>query len=104
MTSITLLFIVENTCTCTILGDIRADEQPCLASIHTLFVRLHNRIADGLKNANPGWSDETIFQEAKKIVSAILQHITYNEFLPALIGSGIMKTYNIDVKLNVCIV
>jgi hypothetical protein len=68
-------------------GDVRANEQAALTALHTLFVREHNRLATELQSNNPGWSDERIYQEAKLLVEGELQWITYNEFLPILLGS-----------------
>ena len=68
------------------LGDSRCTEQPQLTVMHTLWAREHNRIANSLSALNPTWNDETIFQEARRIVVAEVQHITYNEFIPNLIS------------------
>lgn len=67
-------------------GDARANENVALTAIHTLFVREHNRLAGVIADQNPQYSDEEIFQLARKIVGAQLQIITYNEFLPAILG------------------
>lgn len=69
-------------------GDIRANEQVGLTAMHTLFVREHNRLADQIAIDNPGFTGEQIYQHAKAIVTAQLQAITYNEFLPKLLGPG----------------
>ena len=69
-------------------GDVRSNEQTGLTAMHTLFVREHNRLAGEIAAAEPGWNDETIYQRARKIVGAQIQSITYNEFLPALMGSS----------------
>jgi len=74
-------------------GDIRSNEQVGLTSMHTLFLREHNRLADAISTANPGLSDEQIFQAARKIVGAQEQVITYNEFLPAMLGDSAMPAY-----------
>ncbi len=65
-----------------VAGDVRANEQPGLLSLHTVFVREHNRIADQLLGS--GLTDEEIYQYARKRVGALMQSITYNEFLPQL--------------------
>ena len=66
-----------------VTGDIRGAEHPGLTSIHTMFVREHNRICDRLY-AEGFRNDEDIYQKARKEVSGIIQAITYQEFLPAL--------------------
>lgn len=66
-----------------VAGDVRAPEQPGLTSLHTLFVREHNRICDQLKQRGVR-DDEQIYQMARKQVGALVQAITFNEFLPAL--------------------
>ncbi|KAI4787846.1 hypothetical protein KUCAC02_036215 [Chaenocephalus aceratus] len=53
---------------CFIAGDTRADENIALTSIHTLFMREHNRLARELKRINPQWDSETLYQEARKIM------------------------------------
>lgn len=70
-----------------VAGDERANEQSSLTALHTLFVREHNRVCDELIsnfNFNPVTDDELIYQRARKRVAALIQHITYTEFLPAL--------------------
>lgn len=67
-------------------GDARANENPELLALHTLFVREHNRIAAEAAIANPRLSDEQLYQHARRLVIAELQKITYDEFLPALLG------------------
>jgi hypothetical protein len=74
-------------------GDVRANENIELTSMHTLFVREHNRLAGQIAAANPTLTDDEIYQRARAIVIAELQVITYKEWLPALLGPGALSSY-----------
>ena len=74
-------------------GDVRVNEQIDLTAMHTLFVREHNRLAEKIAAKYPGMSDEEIYQTVRKIVGAEMQVITYNEFLPVVLGSGAVPPY-----------
>jgi len=76
-----------------VCGDIRANEEILLTSMHTIFIREHNRIAEELKSKYPDLSDEELYQGARKRVGALIQAITYNEYLPALLGEGALEPY-----------
>lgn len=92
-----------------VAGDVRANEQIGLTSTHTLFLREHNRLATDLASrldaneavlvaqrdaaistAGNGIDDEAdfLYQSARKIVGAQIQKITYDEFLPVLLGGA----------------
>lgn len=75
-------------------GDERAREQVGLTSMHTLFSREHNRLAKELANTNPGWDDETVYQETRRRVGAMIQSTTFYEFLPTLLGSAAPAAYD----------
>jgi len=83
------------------IGEVRVNEQLVLATMHTLWAREHNRIAHELGQINPHWDDETVFQETRRIVIAEIQHITYNEFLPTLLGKGVMEKFGLLLQKEV---
>ncbi len=76
-----------------IAGDARASEQIALAAMHTLWVREHNYWADRIRALAPNMSGEQIYQRARAIVAAEMQVITYNEFLPAILGPDPLPPY-----------
>jgi len=67
-------------------GDTRGNQNPQLTILQIIFLREHNRIADYLSKLNPHWSDETTFQETRRIVIAEHQFISYYEWLPIILG------------------
>jgi len=72
-------------------GDHRANEQLGLLTMHTLWVREHNRLATELLAVNPHWDSDTVYHETRKIVGAMVQHITYTQWLPKVLGATGMK-------------
>ena len=81
-------------------GDERVNDNAGLAALHTVLVREHNRIASLLETVNPHWDEETLYQESRKILGAEIQHITYNEFLPAILGEVLTETFQLKSKGN----
>ena len=69
-----------------VAGDVRVNEQVGLTVIHTLLVREHNWLVDQLVAEGVVGEDE-LYQQAKAILEGEIQHITYEEFLPMLLGT-----------------
>ena len=74
-------------------GDVRANENSVLASMHTLFVREHNRLAAELAVAHPSWTDDQLYERARQINIAQYQSVVYNEYLPSLLGNNAVSEY-----------
>ncbi len=75
-------------------GDFRANEQVGLTAMHTLFVREHNYWADAIAKSNADLTGDQIYEVARAIVGAEMQVITYNEFLPLLLGPKALPRYS----------
>ncbi|KAI8045290.1 uncharacterized protein LOC128252823 [Drosophila gunungcola] len=78
-------------------GDGRSGEQPGLLAMHHVWVGEHNRIALELSELNPHWSDEKVYQETRRIVGAMFQHITFREFLPVILGREVAKLFDLEL-------
>jgi len=74
-------------------GDVRANENIELTSLHTVFVREHNRWADRIAKLNPNLNDQELYIRARAVVIAEIQSITYNEWLPAVVAGNAMPRY-----------
>ncbi|XP_031784875.1 peroxidase-like [Nasonia vitripennis] len=83
---------------CFFSGDSRVNEHPGVALMHVLFLREHNRVAENLQHINPHWDDERLYQEARRINIAEMQHVTYGEFLPVVLGEAALDDY--DLRLS----
>ncbi|MDJ0846218.1 peroxidase family protein [Crocosphaera sp.] len=89
-------------------GDVRANEQVGLLASHTLFMREHNRLADQIKTRLEGGDTglveklqesglsegDFIFESARKVVGAQMQVITYNQWLPLVLGENALDNYS----------
>lgn len=74
-------------------GEVRANENIELSSLQTLFVREHNRWATILKSKSPSLTDEELYVRSRSIVIGELQSITFNEWLPSILGPKAMGPY-----------
>ena len=61
--------------------------------MHTIWLRQHNVIVTEIAKLNPCWDDERLYQEGRKIVGAMIQIITYKEFLPLIFGEDGYNTF-----------
>ena len=86
---------------CSLVGDVRGDENIALHSMHTLWVREHNRIAGELKDMNPNTNGEFVYQTSRKIVGAMWARIVYEEYLPALVSLPKYRGYNKNVNPSI---
>lgn len=80
---------------CMMAGDERAGQQPSVSTVHILIVRLHNDLVHKLRYINPHWGPERLFEEARRIVIAYNQHISMNEWIPALLESSYLDAYKL---------
>ncbi|TKB72677.1 MAG: LEPR-XLL domain-containing protein, partial [Nitrospira sp.] len=76
-----------------VAGDVRASENVALEAMHTILLREHNRLAEEIAAANPTFTDEQLYQQARRWLVGELQHIVYSEYLPVLLGADALSAY-----------
>ncbi|HEX4607771.1 MAG TPA: peroxidase family protein, partial [Urbifossiella sp.] len=76
-----------------VTGDVRGNENVELTALQTLFLRNHNAIAAELQKLHPTWTDEQLYQEARKLNIAEYQQIVYTQYLPDLLGPTALPRY-----------
>ncbi|XP_039256318.2 salivary peroxidase/catechol oxidase-like [Styela clava] len=82
---------------CFVAGDVRANENPGIISLHTIMVRYHNHLARSLKSINKAWSGDEVFHTTRRIVSAVYQSITYREYIPPMLGPLWTKRFGLKL-------
>ncbi|PHQ70308.1 MAG: peroxidase [Sneathiella sp.] len=75
-------------------GDIQAAENSGLYSLQSLLAREHNWWVGELAARNPNLSADEIFDAARARVEAEIQAITFNEYLPLLLGEDAIPAYS----------
>jgi hypothetical protein len=82
-------------------GDVRGNENPALQSLHILFVREHNRKARELRLLNRNsWGDEELYQSARRWVISLIQKISIDEYLPAILGEPLPAYQGYDETVD----
>ncbi|XP_022695720.1 peroxidase-like isoform X1 [Varroa jacobsoni] len=76
-------------------GDIRASLTPMLGALQTIYLREHNRIASHFVQRN--WTKWQVYNVSRKIVGAMIQVITFKEYLPLMLGQETMSRYNLTI-------
>lgn len=71
-----------------------------LGLLHRVLLREHNRIADELAEINGHWDDTKLFLEVRRIVVAQLQHITFNEYVPAILREAALMDPELRPRAN----
>ncbi|XP_078488222.1 dual oxidase 2 isoform X1 [Ciona intestinalis] len=69
-------------------GNPRGNENPFLMTIEIIWFRWHNHLAEKIAVQNPDWSDQQIFDKARKWTIATYQNIAFYEWLPEIIGTS----------------
>ncbi len=81
-------------------GDVRANENTGLTTLHNVFSMEHNHWAQKIAAVHTDWDDEQIFQAARSIVEYEIQKITYDQWLPHLVGNAVGDYQGYDASVD----
>ncbi|KAM4675956.1 dual oxidase 1-like [Discoglossus pictus] len=70
-------------------GNALANENPFLQAESIVWFRFHNSMAKQFSVSHPDWSDEDVFQHARKWVIAVYQNIAFYEWLPIFLSRNV---------------
>jgi hypothetical protein len=76
-----------------VTGDTRGNENVELTALQSLFLDNHNLLASVLQQQHPNWTDQQLFNEARKLNIAEYQEIVYNGWIPAVLGTTALPAY-----------
>uniref|UniRef100_A0A8D3BL71 NAD(P)H oxidase (H2O2-forming) n=1 Tax=Scophthalmus maximus TaxID=52904 RepID=A0A8D3BL71_SCOMX len=75
------------------LGNAWANENMFTAAEGIIWFRYHNYLASKLHEEHPEWSDEELFQNARRTVVATFQNTALYEWLPGYLGDKRLPPY-----------
>ncbi|XP_069837963.1 dual oxidase 2-like isoform X3 [Dendropsophus ebraccatus] len=67
-------------------GNAMGNENPLTQAVSLVWFRYHNYMAAKLAQNHSDWTDEVLFQNARKWVTAIYQKIAFYEWLPTFLS------------------
>ncbi|KAJ8407723.1 hypothetical protein AAFF_G00267670 [Aldrovandia affinis] len=74
-------------------GNARGNENVFTVAEGIIWFRYHNHLASKLLGQHPSWSDEELFQNARKRVVATFQNIVLYQWLPGYLGNKTVPSY-----------
>jgi hypothetical protein len=91
---------------CLLAGDKRVNQHPGLVALHTLWLRLHNRISSSCAKWMEKYYltddvlDEICYQETRRIIQAVTQNIFFRDHLPVELGPYLTSNPNYGLGLD----